>query len=77
LFPSTQHKDLNEKKEEHFQIPSLEEYILVSQEKYTIQQFLRSDKTKWTMRVYNTQNQTFVMTVGVKIEMDKLYQGIL
>ncbi len=77
LSPSTQHKDLNEKKEEYFQIPSLEEYILISQEEYKIQQFLRSGKTKWTMRVYDAQNQTCMMTVGVKIEMDKLYQGIL
>jgi len=72
LSPSTQHKDLNEKK-----VPSLEEYILISQEEYKIQQFLRSGKTKWTMRVYDAQNQTCMMTVGVKIEMDKLYQGIL
>jgi len=77
LSPSTEHKDRHEKKEEYFAIESLQEYILVSQETPLIQQYIRENKTEWTMKVYDEISQTCVLTVGVEIHLGKLYYDIL
>jgi Uma2 family endonuclease len=77
LSPSTEKKDLNEKKEEYLAIPSLQEYVLVSQDLPKIQQFLRKNKTEWTMRVYDSKDQSCIPTVGVEIKLGALYEGIL
>jgi len=77
LSPSTQEKDLNEKKEEYFKIASLQEYILVSQDLPKIRQFVRDNKNEWTMKIYDSKDQTCIMTVGVKISLEKLYNRIV
>jgi len=77
LSPSTQEKDMNEKKEEYFKIASLQEYILVSQDLPKIRQFVRDNKNEWTMKIYDSKDQTCIMTVGVKISLEELYNGIV
>jgi len=76
LSPSTQEKDENQKKKDYQSIESLQEYILISQNSYKITQFLREGKTDWIMKIYDEENQSCLMTVGVKIDLKKLYKDI-
>lgn len=76
LSPATEKKDRNEKKEEYQQIPSLQEYVLIAQDSYKIEQYLRTGKTSWTLKVYDSADQTCVLTVGVKVKLNKLYQNV-
>jgi len=76
VSPSTEEKDKNQKKNDYQSIASLQEYILISQNSYKITQFVREGKTDWIMKVYDEENQTCLMTVGVKIDLKKLYKDI-
>jgi Uma2 family endonuclease len=75
LSPSTEKKDRNEKKEAYQSIESLQEYVLIAQDSYKIEQYLRQGKTKWTVKVYDKANETCVLTVGVKIKLNDLYKN--
>lgn len=76
LSKSTAKKDKTQKKKEYQAIPSLQEYILISQNEHKIEQYLREGKTKWILKVYDSADDTCVLTVGVKIKLSKLYQNI-
>jgi len=76
LSKSTANKDRNQKKKEYQAIPSLQEYILISQNEPKIEQYLRQGKTNWILKVYDSQDDTCILTVGVKIKLSKLYQNI-
>jgi len=75
LSPSTQKKDRTEKKAYYQSLESLEEYLLISQDTYKIEQFLRKGKTNWIVKVYDSADQTCVMTVGVKLKLSDVYQN--
>ncbi len=75
LSPSTEEKDKNEKKEEYMANESLEEYVLISQDMYKIEQFLREGKTSWITKVYDSEHDTCLLTVGVKIILKELYKN--
>ncbi len=75
LSPSTQKKDRTEKKAYYQSLESLEEYLLISQDTYKIEQFLRKGKTDWIVKVYDSADQTCIMTVGVKLKLSDVYQN--
>jgi len=74
LSPSTEEKDRNQKKEDYQSIESLQEYVLISQDAYKIEQFLRKGKTSWITKIYDQADHTCILTVGVKIKLKELYQ---
>jgi Uma2 family endonuclease len=74
LSPSTEKKDQNEKKEEFQRLNSLQEYVLIAQDSYKITQYIREGKTKWIAKIYDSKDQTCVLTVGIKISLKKLYE---
>jgi Uma2 family endonuclease len=75
LSPSTEKKDRNEKAEAYKSIESLQEYVLIAQDPYKIEQYLRKGKTTWTVKIYDSENDTCILTVGVKIKLNELYQN--
>jgi Uma2 family endonuclease len=75
LSPSTEKKDRNEKAEAYKGIESLQEYVLIAQDSYKIEQYLRKGKTKWTVKIYDSENDTCILTVGVKIKLNELYKN--
>jgi len=74
LSPSTEKYDRNQKKEAYQTIPSLQEYLLIAQDEHKIEQYIRDGKTNWTVKIYDSIDQTCILTVGVKIKLSKLYQ---
>jgi len=75
LSPSTQKKDRTEKKAYYQSLESLEEYLLISQDTYKIEQFLRKGKTNWIVKIYDSADQTCIMTVGIKLKLSDVYQN--
>jgi len=73
LSPSTAKKDRNQKKEAYQSISSLQEYILIAQDSYKIEQFLRQGKTNWIAKVYDSADQTCILTVGVELKLEEAY----
>jgi Uma2 family endonuclease len=73
--PGTEKKDRNEKNEAYQSIESLQEYVLIAQDSYKIEQYLRQGKTKWTIKIYDNANDTCVLTVGIKIKLNDLYKN--
>jgi len=76
LSPSTEKKDRHEKKEEYQALESLQEYVLIAQDKYKIEQYLRKGKTDWIVKIYDSLDQSCILTVGVKVTLNELYQNI-
>lgn len=77
LSSSTEKYDRNQKKEAYQTIPSLQEYLLIAQDEHKIEQYIRDGKTNWTVKIYDSIEQTCILTVGVKIKLSKLYQDII
>jgi Uma2 family endonuclease len=74
LSPGTEKKDRNEKLKNYQQIDSVQECLLIAQDCYKIEQYLREGKTKWTVKVYDSQHDTLILTVGVKVQLSELYK---
>ncbi len=75
LSPGTEKKDRNEKMEAYQSIESLQEYVLIAQDSYKIEQYLRQGKTKGTIKIYDNAHDTCVLTVGVQIKLNDLYKN--
>jgi Uma2 family endonuclease len=75
LSPSTEKKDRNEKMEAYKSIDSLQEYVLIAQDSYKIEQYLRQGKTAWTVKIYNQASDSCILTVGIKIKLNDLYKN--
>lgn len=77
LSPSSESYDRGEKFEVYRQIPSLQEYVLVSQKKALIESFYRNDAGRWEL---SSENQlTSVMhlrSAEVEISLSEVYRGV-
>lgn len=47
LSPTTALVDRNQKLDEYTQLPSVQEYVLISQDEYKLERFLRQDDANW------------------------------
>jgi hypothetical protein len=57
--------------------PTLQEYILVSQHEYFIEQFIRKDSGKWEYGSYKGTNQVLtVESVQCELPMSEIYWDI-
>jgi Uma2 family endonuclease len=62
----------------YLQIPSLQEYVLVSQTEPFVRVFTKNDQGKWLLSLYNELSQTIeLLSVGIKIKMSDLYENII
>ncbi len=67
----------SEKFHEYVNIVSLKEYVLVSQNKMQIQQFVRRSENHWDMRIFKDATGDFSLeTVNVTIPMKNIYAGV-
>ncbi|KXK57228.1 MAG: Uma2 family endonuclease [Candidatus Kapabacteria bacterium] len=77
LSPSTESYDRGKKFQMYRQLPSLQEYILIAQDRPFVDQFIRDDEDRWF--VLMTQGLESVLTLqscGVSIPMSALYQNV-
>ncbi len=73
LSPSTEIIDRNQKLEEYTQLPSVEEYVLVSQDKQKIERFLRQDNGDWLYSKAFGDDIMFLPSIDCKLDLNSVY----
>jgi len=77
LSPTTEHYDRGRKFEHYRTIVSLQEYILVSQIKPYIEQFVRQSDASWLMTAISGINAVLTLaTVAASVKLQDLYNGV-
>lgn len=77
LSRSTQKIDKTEKLEEYRSIPSLQEYIMIEQEKVGIEQHIRKGKNQWEVNLLDEKDKNLpIKTIEVDIEIAKIYNKV-
>lgn len=74
LSPSTEKDDRGEKRHHYMRVPSLQEYILVSQDRPLIERYRRSDKGTWEFAEFSDGHVE--LASGGSIDVDKLYADL-
>ena len=76
LSASTQAFDLGEKFEDYQRLESLEEYVLISQEKQHVECRRRISSDTWEIIVYKAGDCVVLRSIGLEFEMAELYRGL-
>jgi len=77
LSKSTEAFDRGDKFAYYRLIPSLQEYILVSQKRHRIERFVRKDDGTWSMFLYEDIKQTMSMeTIDCEVPLSVIYRWI-
>jgi Uma2 family endonuclease len=77
LSDSTEKYDRGTKFRHYRQLPSLQEYVLVSQDQPLVERFVRQPDDSWLLTAFSQMTQTFAFgTVPVQIPLADLYRGV-
>ncbi len=77
LSPSTEHHDRGVKFQNYRTIESLRDYILVAQDRISIEQYTRGLPPTWTLREYQTASETLLIeSIGVSLPLAAIYNRI-
>lgn len=79
LSDSTEKYDRSQKFKFYMSIPTLKEYILVSQNKIVLEQFIKDDKkdNEWVMRIFDNLEAAFeIYSIKEKINLKDIYDKI-
>jgi len=77
LSESTQHYDRTTKFRHYMKLPSLQEYILVSQDEPLISRYVRQADGIWGLRMFHSLEVTFSLaTIHAEIPMADLYRDV-
>jgi Uma2 family endonuclease len=77
LSPSTESYDRGTKFHRYFEIPSLEEYVLVSQNEPRVDVYLRRDDGSWLLNSFaGMEAMARFASVDVKIPLSEIYAGV-
>ncbi|HXX79135.1 MAG TPA: Uma2 family endonuclease [Ktedonobacteraceae bacterium] len=77
LSPSTEAIDRTEKLEANRELPSVEDYVLVSSERQAVEVHHRDRKQKyWITRIYSSGDTVRIASLDVEFPMDEVYERI-
>ena len=77
LSPSTAAYDRGEKFENYRQLPSLQEYLLVAQDKLHVEQYSRQPDTTWRFSEYKrTGDHLFLTSIQCELTLDDIYEKV-
>jgi Uma2 family endonuclease len=76
LSPTTENYDRHDKFMSYKNIPSFKEYVMVRQEKVEVETWYREEPHLWRESVYNEGDEVKLSSIGVSIEIDKIYRNI-
>lgn len=76
LSSSTETFDLGEKFEDYQQLDSLEEYVLISQDKQRVECRRRNAANGWETLVYTRGDRIVLTSIDLECEMSDLYRGL-
>ncbi|MDP9151292.1 MAG: Uma2 family endonuclease [Myxococcota bacterium] len=75
LSESTEGYDREEKLAHYRRIPSLREYVLISQHERRIEHLSRNDDGFWTLRDLTTPSAVALASIGCALEFEDVYGG--
>lgn len=74
LSPATEAYDRREKREHCQQIPALREYILIAQDRRSIERWHRaSESDSWSHSVYGAGDVLPLLAIGCELDLNELY----
>lgn len=74
---STKDFDRSEKFQMYRTVPSLQEYILVDQDKIYVEQFIKQGSKQWLMREYDAAEEVLTLTtVSVQLALTDIYAKV-
>jgi Uma2 family endonuclease len=76
LSSSTKEFDTGEKFDDYRQLDSLEEYVLISQDRQRIECRRRTPQNTWETVVYETGDVVSLNSIGLKFAISELYRGL-
>ncbi len=76
LSPSTEAFDLDEKFEDYQQLETLQEYVLISQDKPQVECHRRTDTNTWETIIYQSEDRVFLSSLDLEFDIAKLYRGL-
>ena len=78
LSDSTENYDRGKKFSHYRQIASLQEYVLVAQDRPLLERYVRQDDQSWILTVFDDLTQTFeATTIPVRIPLAEIYRGVI
>jgi Uma2 family endonuclease len=77
LSDSTENFDRGDKFAYYRAIPTLKEYILVSQKKFRVEQFIRYEENRWEYRSYENAAQSLkIESVNCELPLSEIYLNV-
>lgn len=76
LSPSTKAVDRDEKFQECIQIPTLEEYVLISSQRMQVECYRRREGRMWLYFPYKAGEKVSIASMGVEFPIEQLYRNV-
>ncbi len=77
LSDSTEKYDRGTKFAHYRQLPSVQEYVLVSQDRPLVERYVRQDDATWLLTVFSNPAQTFAFgSVDVQVALAEIYRRV-
>ncbi|MSR60588.1 MAG: Uma2 family endonuclease [Planctomycetaceae bacterium] len=77
LSDSTEKYDRGAKFANYRQLPSMQEYVLISQDRPLVERFVRQTDDSWTLTVFSDPAGTFAFgTISARLSLSGIYQGV-
>ncbi|MGB3669367.1 MAG: Uma2 family endonuclease [Phormidesmis sp.] len=76
LSSSTEAVDRDEKFQEYIQIPTLEEYVLISAKRMQVECFRRGEGRMWLYFPYREGETVEIASMGVELPIERLYRNV-
>jgi len=77
LSDSTEKYDRGAKFGHYRQIPPLQEYVLVAQDRPLVERYVRQSDNSWLLTVFEGQSSTFAFnSIPVRVPLSEIYNGV-
>jgi Uma2 family endonuclease len=76
LSPGTEAIDRIDKFKEYIQIPTLQEYLLISAEEIKVECYRRGEGRLWLYSQYYAGEAVIVESIGIELPIELIYRGI-
>jgi Uma2 family endonuclease len=77
LSPSTESRDRGEKFAHYRRMDSLQEYVLIAQDRMRVEHYTRQDRELWLLEELNEPDQRLVLSsVGCEVQISETYRRV-
>lgn len=76
LSPSTKTVDREDKMQEYIQIPTIEEYVLISAQQIQVECFRRGEGRMWLCSPYKAGEVVCIESGGVEFPIEQIYRNV-